>query len=234
MHMAEGSLSSAIVNETIRFATSSLDASGSIFCWFNDKSHQVEDYKVAGVRGDIMQKYLEGSYSCDPLNIYEIINKKRRVAFLHEERHRRTEYENSRHNDFMRSYNIRDEVNFIFCNDRRPFALMAVLKQDKDPPFSAQTTRWDAMRDYLEFTLKMHPKVQQARIQAMLEGRFNLTPREIEVTDLLANGASNGEIAQLMGIGIATVKTHVINILNKLGVENRSAVVAFMSRLPQA
>lgn len=49
-----------------------------------------------------------------------------------------------------------------------------------------------------------------------------LTPREIEVLRLLARGLANKEIAHELGIGEKTVKTHVSNILNKLGVLSRT------------
>lgn len=49
-----------------------------------------------------------------------------------------------------------------------------------------------------------------------------LTQREIEVLRLLAHGLANKEIAQELGIGEKTVKTHVSNILSKLGVLSRT------------
>jgi DNA-binding NarL/FixJ family response regulator len=64
-----------------------------------------------------------------------------------------------------------------------------------------------------------------------LQHRYGLTQREIEVVELLNNGASNLTIAQILGIGVATVKTYIIKILNKLGVESRAAIVSFTMRL---
>jgi DNA-binding NarL/FixJ family response regulator len=49
-----------------------------------------------------------------------------------------------------------------------------------------------------------------------------LTEREIEVLRLLAEGQSNKEIARSLSIGEKTVKTHVSNILAKLGVYSRT------------
>ena len=48
-----------------------------------------------------------------------------------------------------------------------------------------------------------------------------LTEREREVLVLLAGGQSNAEISASMGIGTATVKTHVVHLLEKLGVRDR-------------
>jgi DNA-binding NarL/FixJ family response regulator len=49
-----------------------------------------------------------------------------------------------------------------------------------------------------------------------------LTDREIEVLGLLARGRANKEIARDLHIGEKTVKTHVSNILGKLGVQSRT------------
>ena len=52
-----------------------------------------------------------------------------------------------------------------------------------------------------------------------------LTPREIDVLELLAEGLSNKAIAARLGISDQTVKFHVASITGKLGVANRTEAV---------
>jgi DNA-binding NarL/FixJ family response regulator len=56
----------------------------------------------------------------------------------------------------------------------------------------------------------------------------SLTPRELEIAGMIAEGCSNKEIAKGLSIGPATVKNHVHNILDKLHVRRRSAIFGKM------
>ena len=53
-----------------------------------------------------------------------------------------------------------------------------------------------------------------------------LSPRELEVLRLIARGATNREAAKQLFISEATVKTHLIHVYAKLGVNDRAAAVA--------
>ena len=52
-----------------------------------------------------------------------------------------------------------------------------------------------------------------------------LTPRELEVLQIMARGARNRDIADELVISERTVKIHVANVMAKLGVSNRTAAV---------
>lgn len=57
-----------------------------------------------------------------------------------------------------------------------------------------------------------------------------LTDREREVLRLIARGKNNQEIGEALFIGLKTVKTHVSNILSKLGVDDRTQAAVYALR----
>ena len=55
----------------------------------------------------------------------------------------------------------------------------------------------------------------------------HLTPRELEVLRLMAQGLPNRRIAELLAVNERTIKHHVSEILAKLGVDNRTQAITF-------
>lgn len=62
------------------------------------------------------------------------------------------------------------------------------------------------------------------------EPHEELTEREMEVLQLLAQGKSNQEIADELFIGIKTVKYHMTNLFGKLGVDDRTQAAIYAHR----
>jgi RNA polymerase sigma factor (sigma-70 family) len=57
-----------------------------------------------------------------------------------------------------------------------------------------------------------------------------LSPREREVLSLLVQGATNDDIARKLHLSVETVRTHVRNLLRKLGVHSKLEAAAFAIR----
>jgi DNA-binding CsgD family transcriptional regulator len=77
---------------------------------------------------------------------------------------------------------------------------------------------WPAIRDVPE-------------VPFVSDGADLLTPRELEVLRLVAEGASNKLIARRLGISIHTAKFHVASIAEKLDATGRTDAVAQAVRL---
>jgi DNA-binding NarL/FixJ family response regulator len=66
-----------------------------------------------------------------------------------------------------------------------------------------------------------------AQSRATAEQRFRLTPREREVISAVLSGRGNREIARQFSLSEQTVKRHLTNIFDKLGVSNRLELALF-------
>jgi DNA-binding NarL/FixJ family response regulator len=93
----------------------------------------------------------------------------------------------------------------------------------------------DAPRDELVRAVEATARGQaflSASVGALLMERVRspepeaLTERELEVLRLVASGATNRDIAERMFVSEATVKTHLLHVYEKLGVNDRAAAVA--------
>ena len=82
--------------------------------------------------------------------------------------------------------------------------------------------------------VQLHPDVTKKLIQRITapqtvagSAHGDLTPRELEVLSLIAQGKSNREIAVSLSISEKTVKTHVGNILSKLHLSDRTQAAIY-------
>lgn len=91
----------------------------------------------------------------------------------------------------------------------------------------------NSIRDVVHGQSPLHPsvahklmlKIQQSAALATVNSQ--LTVREIDVLKCMAQGLSNREIALKLAISTRTVTTHVRNILDKLGLENRTQAALY-------
>ena len=72
-----------------------------------------------------------------------------------------------------------------------------------------------------------HRRAEQATAQQRAE---RLTPRELEVLQAMANGDPPRVIAAQLGMSPATLRTHVQNVIMKLGVHSKTEALAFAIR----
>ena len=83
----------------------------------------------------------------------------------------------------------------------------------------------DAVRAAVTGEMRIDPaaaKALRAALRAPKAAAENLTPRERDVMLLIADGATNRQIATRLGVSERTAQTHVSNILTKLGLASRT------------
>jgi len=100
-------------------------------------------------------------------------------------------------------------------------AFAAAWEEGQDVPFA------DAIADAMSLASVTHAQPQTVHADATACG---LTPRELDVLRLLAEGRSDREIGEALFIGTRTVQTHVGNLFAKLGVNSRAEAAAVAVR----
>lgn len=119
-----------------------------------------------------------------------------------------------------------------FAEDRRIVAAieagaLGYLLKDSSPEDLVR-----AIREVHRGESSLHPKVAQQLIKKLQRPaeepeREELTARERKVLALIARGLSNREIARELSISEPTVRTHVSNILRKLGLKSRTQAALY-------
>ncbi|WPF66115.1 MULTISPECIES: response regulator transcription factor [unclassified Corynebacterium] len=72
----------------------------------------------------------------------------------------------------------------------------------------------------------LSPEVATALAERVGRPQEALSARETEILRALATGATNQQLARSLFISLGTVKTHLLHIYQKLGVDNRTAAIA--------
>jgi DNA-binding NarL/FixJ family response regulator len=93
----------------------------------------------------------------------------------------------------------------------------------KDAPTDELTA---AIRAAAAGQVALGPSVQRRLLGRMRAPGVSLSLRELEVLGLVAQGLSNDEVARELFLSKATVKSHLVHVYEKLGVDSRTAAVA--------
>jgi DNA-binding CsgD family transcriptional regulator len=208
-------------SEAVHFAQAMLEGSAIAF-YEVDASYKLRRFLLSGIPEPFHRQYVEGMSEFDPQH-------PRRAAGLAVARLSETigmgePRETALYGSFVSQCGIVDMIDFFFRRDDWIVAGMSVAwVRDARIPEGAMAIA-HKIHQYLQFNLVGRSTMPD-------DGqRYGLTSREMDVVRLLCCGRTNREIGECLKIGSATVKTHLIHIFEKLGVETRSAVVAMMAR----
>ena len=209
--------------QAIHFARGILEGSATAFYEVDGNLNLNRFVLSSNVPPSFHDQYLAGMNRLDPLHPRSATNQP--IARLSAALDQCATAEAAMYRSFAGQCGVADMIEFFFRRNDRIVAGMSVLWSPgcKVPDGSMNIA--EKIHDYLEFNLtsRLSPAADEPP-------RYGLTAREVEVVELLCCGRTNREIGECLSIGLATVKTHLIHIFEKLGVETRSAVVALMSR----
>ncbi len=106
------------------------------------------------------------------------------------------------------------------------YLLKPIHAEDLMAAIMGKLKRYDQLKEYRS-GLTNQNEAAHPPAKSMSGLPIDLSSRELDVLRLMVQGLSNSEIAEALFIEQSTVKTHVSNILSKLGVRNRVEAVTF-------
>lgn len=182
--------------------------------WLSDKDGNLKDPLNNNISDKMLSEYVDDIYIQDFL--YPTVNKdffKKNNVLKLTDVVTTEQYEGSTYfNDFMLKYGFYDEMVITLKHEEEIIGAIGVANKENSDHF----TKHDVLRfDYLSKI------ISSALLHCNEETRPILTSRELEIVGLVRRGYTNSHIGQELYISINTVKKHLNNIFQKLGVFNR-------------
>jgi len=184
-----------------------------------DEQLQAQHFSLHRMTPHMHDAYLQRYRHFDPLRPRNCAAAGRPVLSLHMGMAQQGRHETEVYQGFLQRNGVCDVVGVLASNGQRPIAGLSLLRDASLGRFSPdELATLHALQGLLEIAAQAPYSQTDQRLAA-------LTPREQEIAWLLRDGASNKAIAQHLGLGLPTVKTHLINLFRKAVVGNRTELV---------
>jgi DNA-binding CsgD family transcriptional regulator len=209
------------VAAAMHFARTLLHAGGCAF-YRVDADCNLHDFHMDPDLAGFHRDYVGGLHAVDPFHARRLRDSDLTVSCLSADVVRPRAREGAAYAAACAAHGIGDIVELFFRREGRITAGLCLTWPAGRSARPGDLAAARAAHGYIEFNLPPPPPAAP-----QVPG---LTAREQEVVGLICAGRTNRDIADALAISLATVKTHIIHIFEKLGVENRASVVARMAR----
>ncbi|WP_068953958.1 helix-turn-helix transcriptional regulator [Pararhizobium polonicum] len=195
-----------------------------------DGDYNLYDFRCSGVPREFFRLYLCEMHKLDPLHVRRVASRPDRVVRMQDAPTYMEQGEIDEYKRFLRRYDFIENIDILFRSEGEIKAGLSVIWREKDRrPIETLHQLANDLQPFIEYALWTHVDMPKGDPMIKATKTFHLTPRESEVVKLLCFGRTNADIATCLGIGVSTVKTHLIRIFDKTGVETRAGVVARFS-----
>lgn len=129
------------------------------------------------------------------------------------------------YHNFMQPEGYSDFLEAVIVTRGRPRGAFTFIRNHgvfSDQEVNLLRAWWDLIELTADDLFLLQNEVSAAHY---VPKRFDFTRREEDIVVLIRDGKSNKEIARDLSIGLPTVKTHLIHIFQKTGVNNRTALL---------
>jgi len=177
----------------------------------------------------VERNYQSRFQELDPLNPALYAASDTRVACIDEQISETNLLASEYYREFMQPLAHRHVADMFFRRGRDIIAVLTMIRASALGPFAA--TELELLRKvqpFLEFALNTVYLPRRYGQRDRIQKGYQLTDRELDVVELIVAGASNKLIARQLGLSLATVKTHLQHVFQKLEVSSRTGVSALV------
>lgn len=222
MRMLADAHSDRIIADILHFGSQIAHSEKAFFFWLDDDC-ELSPADAFNMPDMFTKRYSETIRPLDPLNTPRLASEHTRFAMLNGDIAQSSRLWH-RYTACLNEYSIADELDMLFWAGSKPVAGLALYRSGNAKAFANDAFDWDSMHAHFEYLMQMHWRVRSEKVRTALSLKFNLQPREIDVVDILVQGASNAEIAETLSISVSTVKSHIVSILDKMGAFSRTEI----------
>lgn len=136
--------------------------------------------------------------------------------------------------EFMKPNNQHYVADMFFRQEGEIIAVLSMLRDQSLGNFNRdELSLLRKQQPFLEYALNCVYLPKRVEERRSLEEKYDLTQRELDVLEQMISGASNKVIANELGLGLPTVKTHIHHIYQKTRVSSRGELLSrILSNIP--
>ncbi|TBW58173.1 LuxR family transcriptional regulator [Marinobacter halodurans] len=214
--------------ECLGLLTNVLDVPKAISYLIDEKGKPV-CYRAHRVQASMHREYLNTYHKYDPLYPTRFYDKSADVVRMCDLVSYRERNEHPYFQEFIEPWGVRDIIEIFLRIDNRlaaGFALFNLSSQpDIDNDYVHKVTK---LHDFMQFSLEQTSASPKNREFDHFCNTFGLTNKERMVVELVAQGLPNKSIANNLDCGLATVKTHLQHIFQKLSINSKNELIALL------
>jgi DNA-binding CsgD family transcriptional regulator len=180
----------------------------------------------------IVERDYERNYrDQDPLNPALFAHSDDRVVCIDEQLTESELLQSDYYREFMLPLKHRHVADMFLRRDRDIVAVLTMLRAADLGPFSqGELALVGQLQPFIQYSLNTVYLPKRYRERDSVQQTYQLTDRELDVVELIVTGASNKLIARQLGLSLATVKTHIQHIFQKVSVASRTELSALVLR----
>lgn len=214
--------------ECLDLLTGIMDAPAAVSYLIDEKGKPV-CYRAHRMQPSMHREYLNTYHKYDPLyptrfsaNDTDVVKMSDLVSY-------RERAEHTYFREFINPWGVRDIIGIFLRLDNRLTAGFVLFNLSCQPAIDSQyLDKVTKLYDFMQFSLEQTLSSPRNREFDSFCDTFGLTNKERMVVDLVAQGLPNKAIANDLDCSLATVKTHLQHIFQKLSVNSKNELVALL------